>query len=256
MSKSVTFIVRTFMDTDRPSALLKEPNTWLLSRHWVKARIRLYHELTLKSILNQSFQDFRILVLCGQRHKETTQKIKWHPRVEVCYDEGRAVYESIQTDYLSVTRIDSDDLMHRDVMAEVRDNQIHTNGRACLVFNKCLSWRIPDRLLSIHHRNTPPTFTHIFPKSIYHNWSLLYKQHFLSHGRACRNGRKELSKNRYCIVKHWLGNCRIRHGQPLHVMSEEERQTVAKKYPQWVVLDREKIKEILKDFAVDEKWIK
>ena len=248
MNKSVTFIIRTFLDTDRA--------TQTLTRHWVKARIRLYHELTLKSILNQSFQDFRILVLCGQRHRETTRNAKWHPRLEICYDGGRAIYESINTDYLSVTRIDSDDLMHRDAMAEVRDNQIHTNGRACLIFNKCLSWRIPDRLMSVHYRDAPPTFTHIFPKSIYHNWPLLYSQHFLSHGRACRGVRRNLSKHKFCIVKHWLGNCRIRHGQPLHVMSEEERQTAAKKYPQWVVLDREKIKETLKDFAVDEKWIK
>ncbi|MBA7645508.1 hypothetical protein ES703_53266 [subsurface metagenome] len=39
------------------------------------------------------------------------------------------------------------------------------------------------------------------------------------------------------------------------MMTEEERQKVVVDYP-FVILDRDKIKEILKDYAVDEKWIK
>lgn len=249
MNKSVTFIVRSFLDYDRP--------TQTVTRHWVKARIRLYHELTLKSILNQSFQDFRILVLCGLRHKETTQYAKWHPRLEICHDGGRAIYESLDTDYLSITRIDSDDLMHRDAMAEVSDNQILTNKRECLVFQKCLLWNMPNRYLSRHDRSSPPTYTHIFPKMIYKDWPEFYSQNFVSHGRA---GGKlptsgKLSADKICIVKHWLGNNRIRHGSKIEILSEAERQQLAADYP-FVILEREKIKNMLKDFAVEEKWTK
>jgi len=256
MSKSVTFIVQSFLDYPRPGAEMKLPNTWLLSPHWVKARIRLYHELTLRSILNQSFQDFRIIVLCGECYKEITKNASWHERVEVCYDSGRVLNDSIDTDYLSITRIDSDDLMHKDAMAEVSQNLILTDKRECLIFDKCLAWYMPYRYVTRFYRSSPPTFTHIFPKSIYKNWDLFYSQHFFSHGKA--GGKlpttKRLSEHKYCIVKHWLGNNRIRHGNEIGTITEVERQQLASKYP-FVFIDKEKIKEILKDFAVEEKWI-
>lgn len=257
MSKSVTFIVQTFLDYPRPASELRLPNTWLLSPHWVKARIRFYHELTLRSILNQSFQDFRIVVLCGDRYKEITRNASWHERVEVCYDSGRALNESIDTDYLSITRIDSDDLMHKDAMAEVSQNLILTNKRECLVFNKCLAWYMPHRYMSIYCRKSPPTFTHIFPKSIYKNWNLFHSQHFLSHGKA--GGKlpttKRLSAHKYCIVKHWLGNNRIRHGHKIVLISDDERRRLADKYP-FVFIEKEEIKGMLKDFVVADKWIR
>lgn len=257
MNKSITFIIETTLDYERQSAVLKKPNTWLLSPEWVKGRIRLYHEFTLRSILNQSFQDFRIIVLCGNRYKEITKNASWHDRVEVCYDSGKALNDSIDTDYLSITRIDSDDLMHKDAMAEVSQNLILTNKRECLIFDKCLQWHRPDLYMSIHYRRSPPTYTQIFPKSIYKNWELFHSQHFLPHGKA--GGRlsttKRLSVHKYCIVRHWLGNNRIRHGKKLIIINEAERQQKAIKYP-FVVIDKEKIKGILKDFAVEEKWIK
>lgn len=257
MSKSVTFVVQTFLDYPRPGAEMKLPNTWLLSPHWVKARIRFYHELTLRSILNQSFQDFRIVVLCGSRYKEITKNTAWHERVEVCYDSGEALNDSIDTDYLSITRIDSDDLMHKDVMAEVSQNLILTDKRECLIYDKCLLWIMPHRYISRHYRASPPTFTHIFPKSIYKNFSRYHSEHFLSHGRS--GGKlpttKRLSAHKYCIVKHWLGNYRLRHGMKLTTISDAKRQELADKYP-FVFIDKEEIKEILKDFAVTDKWIR
>lgn len=249
MSKSVTFIVETMLDRDR--------STRIVPRWWAEARIKLYHEFTLKSVLNQSFQDFRIFILCGSHHKDLTQNAKWHERCEICYDDGQSKLADINTDYISISRIDSDDLFHRNAMADVRDNLLLTDRRECLIVQKCRKWDRVNRLLGIHERSSPPTITHIFPKSIYKDWNLFYSQHLLSHGRAGGKlpGTIKLPPFNYCIVGHWIGNNRIRHGNPLRVMTEEERQKMIADHP-WVILEKEKIKEILKDFAVEEKWIK
>lgn len=253
MNKSITFILRIPIDYDRAN--------WIPTLDWVKARIRLFHELTLKSILNQSFQDFRIFMICGNRNKNMTQNAKWHERCELCYDDGRSKLESIETDYISITRIDSDDLFHKDALADVRDNLLLTNKRECLIFRKCYRWDMVNRLINIFYRSSPPTYTHIFPKAIYKNWSLFQRQHIVTHGRA---GGKlpttiELPPFKVCIVKHWLNNNRMRHEMPLNVMSESERQQFATNpHVSWdnVILDRDRIKEILRDFGVDDKWIK
>ena len=81
--------------------------------------------------------------------------------------------------------------------------------------------------------------------------------HFMQHGRA--GGRlsttKELSKHKICVMKHENNISRIRRGAKLTVFDEKQRQLLAIK-DKSVILDREKIKNILKDFAVEEKWIK
>jgi len=249
VNKSITFIVKSSLNRDRPGRIVPH---W-----WVEGRIKLFHELTLKSILNQSFQNFRIFVFCGSHHRDLTQNAEWHERCEICYDDGRKKIAAINTDYISITRIDSDDLFHKNAMADVRGNVLLTEKRECLIVQQCRKWDRVNRLLGIHGRASPPTFTHIFPKSIYKNWDLFRSQHMLSHGKAGGKlpGTVKLPAYNHCIVTHWLGNNRIRHGTPLHVMTEEERQKVATTHP-CLILDREKIKEILKDYAVDEKFIK
>jgi len=219
---------------------------------WVKYRLDLYHKFTLPSLLNQSFADFRIFVLCGNTHRAVTEGYKWHERVEPCYDLGRSRIAEIDTDFLALTRIDSDDLMHREAMAEVRDRISFIDDRECLVFRKPLEWEKINRV--IRHPFTgmsPPFFTHVFPRRIYQDWATFSKLHHLRHQKAAL-GAKSLSSYKICTISHLHNISRDRKGIKPKPFPEAQRRELGNK-SEGVIFDRDKIINILKDFGVKEE---
>lgn len=244
----ITHVVSIFFSFDR--------TTWTLSPEWIKKRIKFFEAFTLKSLLNQSFQDFRIFLICGNRHRKITDAHQWHGKVELCYDNCQAKYAGINTDHVAITRIDSDDLFHKDALAEVRDSVILSNRRECLIFRKNLVWDVINRVIGRHYRQAPPFFTHIFPRRIFRNWPLFSQQHCLVHGQA--GGRlpstKELSEHKVCVVQHRDNISLIRRGLKPVMLSEEQRQALAVRY-EWQILDRDRIVAILRDFGVEEGLI-
>ena len=198
MKPTVTHIVNIFFDYDR--------ETLLLDPQWIKDRFNLFHATTLRSLLGQTFQDFRIWVYCGQRNKPLTQSLDWHPRVERIYDEGQAAMKTVDTNFVALTRIDSDDLMHREAMADVRREMLYdATRRRVLIFKRNLVWDQNNEFIGYHYRSAPPFFTHIFPWTIYQNFKEYHDQHFVVHGKSgARDSANvvELPKHRICVVKH------------------------------------------------------
>ena len=250
-NKTITFIVQVFFDYDRNDEFSK-----FLTQKWIIKRFGFFHEFTLKSLLGQTFKNFRIFVLCGERFREITSKLPWYHGVEVCYDMGRSKYEKIETDYVSITRIDSDDLYHRRAIGEISRNVILTDKRECLIYRKCLMWNIYNRYIGIHYRVSPPFYTHIFPKKIYKDWDRFVEEHFNVHGQA--GGRlprtKELRPHRACVVKHSENFSLTRRELNPHVLNDEERRVLQVEGDR-IILDRGQIGEILGKFSVDKKWI-
>jgi len=197
MSLNNRFIVCTYIDWEVEGM---KP----LTEDWVKQRLDIFSKYTLKSLLNQSFSDFEIWALCGSLHKKITQNYNWNNKVKVMYDKGYQEIMNNNSDYISFTRIDSDDLYHRDAMKEVKDNLILTNELTGLIFRKNLLWDTINKYIGRHIRNCPPFFTHIYPKKLVKNWNFYCKTHFVDHGRALRGIKKvkELSDNKACVVKH------------------------------------------------------
>lgn len=244
--KNITFVVQSHLDWERANRVL--------TSEWVRQRLDFYHKFTLPSLLNQTFTDFRIFVFCGHTHRMLTEDYPWHERVEPCHDLGRSKLAAISTGCLSLTRIDTDDLMHKDAMAEVRDSISMADGRECLVFRKNLKWGMVNRLIGYHYAKSPPYFTHVFPRRIYSNWELFRSLHFVPHGRASPNA-KELPKHRICVVKHWHNDSLDKQGLKPRQLTEEQRHELVAKQPE-IILERRRIVEILKDFAVKEEDIK
>jgi len=141
-----------------------------LTPQWVKGRLDLFHDTTLKSLLNQSFQDFRIWAICGQNNLDVTRGYGWHERVEPMYDKGEAALAGIDTEYVAVTRIDSDDLMHRDGMGEVHDRLDFANPGRVLVFRDNLAWNRLNGYIGYYYRTSPPFFTQLYPKKQHRDW--------------------------------------------------------------------------------------
>ena len=248
--KRVTFIVQSPMNIEQPWGIP-------LSAEWVKARLDLYHKFTLPSLLNQSFADFRIFAYCGEASRAVNESYPWHPRVEQCYDFGKSRIEEIDTDFLSITRIDSDDLMHREAMAEVRDNVGFVDGRESMVFTKCFTWdTINNSIRGYPHMGEhPPFFTHVFPRSIYSDWEKFCKLHHLPFSKATPDAKK-LSARKICMLRHWNNISIRKKNRKPKILTEEQRGKLIERERYGFVIDRNKIIKILKDFSVKEEDIK
>jgi len=268
---TITHIVQIFLDIERPNSDVYNLD---LSLAWVKKRIEFFNKFTLPSLLNQSFQDFRIFLLCGNKHKAYTSGLKWNKRVELCYGKGEKgtitqdpgypkpglkieEFGAIDTDYIAITRLDSDDLFHRDAMADVRDNVIMSDERRCLIFKKYLLWDTVNRYLHpIHHKRSPPFITHIFPKAIYKDYGKFASQHFLSHRFA---GGKlpetvELPADRVCVVNHEDNISRLKKNRKLSLLSKEERDNL-KRNERSYIYDVGGMSHLLRYFAVSKNDI-
>lgn len=241
----VEFIIQISMDGDW-SFLPKE-------EEWVRYRIKFFEKYTLKSLLNQTFLDFRIFLLCGQRFNHITSSHPWHEKVEVCYDAAKEKYlDTIDSDHVSITRIDSDDMFHRDAMMEVKNNLSRSNRRECLIFRKNLFWGMVNNVIGHYYAASPPYFTHIFPKAIYKDWEQFRAEHYVHHGRAGGKlaSTKELSVHKVCITRHQYNISDRRSGKKPKLWTEEERRK--KLATGEYISDRREIARILADFGVEE----
>jgi len=248
--KTVTHIVETYIGYDRP--------TWIPNPEWIKWRADFFHKYTLRSLRNQSFKDFRIFVQCGNRNREMIENYDWAPELSICFDNGKNQYDKIDTDYIATSRLDSDDLMHKDAMQEIHDNLIFSDRREVLAFFTWRAWNIQNNFIrKTHIRSSSPFFTHIFPRSIYKNWKLFMSQHFLAHGSggAGDRGGKRLSEHKICITRHSQNTSHLKKGIQTHPMNEIQLEEFKAKWGSEMTFNKEEMYEILKDFGMPKEMI-
>lgn len=243
---NVQYVVEVYFDIDRP--------TLILTQEWVRHRLELFHKWTIPSLLNQTNQNFRIWVYCGLRNQEITTNYQgWNPKVEISYNFGRKLVQSVNKDFLALTRIDSDDLMHKDGMAEIMDFK-PTGNCDFLIFRKNLFWDKYNGFISYHNRTFPPFATHIFPRSVYENWGKFHEMHHVRHGKTGARAFPEiheLSEHKICVVHHGENIGHIRRGLQPTVVTAEMRGKLLKKG--LIMSDRPDVMlEILKPFGVKE----
>jgi len=268
---TITHVVQIFLDIERPS---RDKYNLELPLEWVKKRIEFFNKFTLPSLLNQSFQNFRIFLICGNKHKAYTSNLSWNKQIELCYGKGKSgtittgpgypmpglkieEFLNIDTDYIAITRLDSDDLLHREAMVDVRDNVIMTDERRCLIFKKYLFWDMVNRhIRPIYHKRSPPFITHVFPKSIYKDYNEFARQHFISHRFAGGKVQEtiELPADRICTVNHEENISRIKKNRRFVLLSKEERDGLKKKETSYIY-DVGGMARILRNFAVSKSDI-
>lgn len=273
--RTITHIVQIFLDIERPNRDIYNLD---LPLGWVKKRIELFNRFTLPSLLNQTFQNFRIFLICGNKHKAYTSSLKWNKRVEICYGKGQEgtiatdpgypqpklkieEFGKIDTDYIAITRIDSDDLFHREAMADVRDainiNSLMAAERECMSFKKYIVWDTVNRyIFPVHHKPSPPFYVHIFPRAIYKDYKKFTSQHFINHRFAVpRNERtKELPADRICVVHHKDNISRIKKNRKLEILGKQEKESMKRTQANFI-FDKQRMYEILRDFSVSMKDI-
>jgi len=243
--KNVAFIVEIQIGIDR--------DTWTPNPEWVRWRADFFHQYTLNSLKNQTFQDFQIFVQCGDRNRQMLESYDWDPAISPCFNWGRNRYEEIDTEYISITRIDSDDLFHKDTLAEIKENLILSDRREVLVFKRWLMWDMLNGFIKKNHiRSSSPFFTHIFPKAIYKNWELFSRFHFCPHGRGGAGDRlgKELSPHKVCIIRHGKNTNKLKYGIKIVPLNTREMEKFKEEYGKDMIDDPNEMFATLKNFGI------
>jgi len=227
-----------------------------LSAEWVRDRIKLFHDFTLSSILNQSVDDFDVWALCGNNNVDVTKSYKWNDRITVVYDKGKSLLKKYNYDYIVLIRIDSDDLYHADALLDIKNNVMLTNEMEYMIFRSGIAWNRPNNYIIKYIRHSPPFFVHIYPKKLYKDFDYFCKTHYVSHGRA--GGRlartKELSENKFCVVKHWTNVTEMLGSKnSCNMTSDRARKIVGNNF---ITDDTSEIVSILKEFGINEEKIK
>lgn len=253
MSK-FTHVVEIFL-WDRP--------TWEMTEDYLRYRLDFFHKYTLKSLLNQSIKNFHIFVQLGNKYKKITEAYPWHRRVTRCYDYGREYYSRIKTQFLIISRLDSDDIFHEGAIKAIRKKMIlHPRKRIVLVFKKNICYDMINNCIVPHRKSTSPFFTHIFPRRIYRRrWEIFSEQHFCEHGNHGAGDKEgiELPRNMVCVLKHGQNVSLLKRNLPPFKLSGQQKKQLKimgksdfnlPAYDE-AIWDEDKIAEILKDFGVE-----
>jgi hypothetical protein len=250
--ETITFVVQVFLDIERP-----DPNV-LLPFSWVQDRVKVFNQFTLRSLLRQTSQDFHIFLICGRRHKAYTSSLPWHKRITLIYPTGddrigaTLTYSprfkdaiptlhiqellDFETDYVAISRLDSDDMYHKEAMAEIQGTSklVYKEGlRTRLLFRMFWKWHRMDRILEQQREASPPFYTHIFPREVYQDKHTLQGLHFNNHRflGGSRDEAIELSSNKVCVLSHEQNISRIKRGRPLRYMRPCERGRLLRQAP-------------------------
>jgi len=206
MPITITSVVSIFFDTFRPELkIYRNKYNPIQTEEWIKNRASFFNDWTLKSLRNQSFKDFRIFLLCSERSKEVVESYDW-PDVEICYDDGKSKYEELDSEYVAVTRIDSDDLFHKDTLKIINENLVLTDKIEKLFMSDYYRWLYEHDVIT--HITSPleiekwsPSYTIIYPKSAYKDWDLFRIHWFKFIKTTCSNPEHILPPNLVCMVR-------------------------------------------------------
>jgi len=256
----VKFIIRTSIDVDRIT--WRPGQKGRVPPEWVKHRLELFNNYCLQSILNQTEQDFDIWAFCGECYKDITSNYKWHPRVRVVYNHDEFIKDfaaKTNEDYITLARIDSDDLFYKDALKSIKENLVKDpNIITQLAFRTLYSWNRFSNVISRYHQSHPPCFVHTVPKKLYKDFDYFKRHHFTKHVGGSHNA-KTLPKFYVCETRHdqsWT--IRKRHDWSKSyrhdVMSEEEKLHRFKNGKLFAI-EKEGLYNILKDFGIKKELI-
>ena len=177
--KNITFVVNSSLDVFHPEFAAQHGKKYsgTCSAEWTKKRIEFFQEWTLKSLRNQSVQDFRVFMLCSEKSKSLIGLYDWDANIEHCYDYGEAKFAALDTDYIAMTNLDSDDLFHKDAIKIIQENLILSDKVERLLTSDYYRWLFHHNCFI--HITDPlkvdtklcvrwsPCWTLIFPKAEY-----------------------------------------------------------------------------------------
>jgi len=206
MNQNVTFIISTMLDIYRPELRAKYGHRYKgeYSAEWSKQRIKFFRKWTLKSLHNQSFKDYTILMFCREESRKLIEAYEWDDNIRHCYDYGDQAFSEIDTEFVSITRMDTDDLFHRRGMELVAENFLKTKTQEKLLFSDYYEW-LCNHGVFIHRLNPllivngvrwAPGYTLILPSV-----ADVKKKWFICPPDMCQKPHRVIGKNMICAFK-------------------------------------------------------
>ena len=181
------------------------------SLEWWKYRLSLYKHYTLNSIINQTNQNFYLLMTVDDRYPlrdELEEILKQSGLRYIMIDRTieNDLLNKVKTlpdfKYVYTTRIDSDDLFRKDVVEEIQKYDFRHRG--ALVFQKGYCYDAVNKKLQHYRVQSPPNSTIMYPRNVF-----LYenkrREYMNIHGHDQVFGQMNsivLSENKYMILIH------------------------------------------------------
>lgn len=199
--KTVAFVVHVWLDVENTIlGVSRQPFMKdVRSLKWSRRRMELFTTYTLRSLMRQRFDNFRILLFLNPRYRSMHRQFDLPEKVLKIYDAGKSFYtKHLKTDYVVIFRTDSDDLLHRDVMAIVRDTAVYKNFRTSCTFHKVIQWNLHHKFISDYTLPRSPFTAHVFPRKIYSNWDRIKVEQFMDY----RTNNHHFEERKICIIRH------------------------------------------------------
>ena len=218
------------------------------SLDWWKYRLSLYKHYTLNSIVNQSNQNFYLLMTIDNRFPLRDELEETLKQSGLRY---LLVNRSVENDFINKvktlpdfkyvfsTRIDSDDLFRKDAVEEIQ--KYNYSWRRALVFQKGYCYNCIDKKLQHYKVISPPNSTIMYPKEIFLDADKS-REYMNIHGHDQVFSQLDsiiLSENKYMILVH-------KHNRRT-IYIEGER---AEELQRFVIPENEH-ENILKDFNIN-----
>jgi len=221
------------------------------SHQWIDIRFDLFQKFTLRSILNQYHDDFDLWVVCDKNNRDYVAQLPWHRKVELIFDRGEQRTYEIDDDWLTISRLDSDDLYHLSTLQTIRDlseRKKRVDKVASFSFGQNLLWDRNYGFIGKHIRKLPTPFTtRIFSKDMYKDWDKFKQAAFVAHAAPMRRllGTEMLpDKNKVCVVKHGTNTRELK--QSKNPTSYSPRQLTSEAD----ITDPDRIAQILHEYGV------
>lgn len=256
MNPSVTFVISTMLDIYRPELKKRYGERYKgeYSAEWSRNRIDFFRGWTLKSLQNQTFQDFTILMFCHENSRDLIESYEWDDNIRHCYDYGDAAFSEIDTGFISITRMDTDDLLHRDGMALIARNFSETKRRGKFLFSDYYSCLFHHGIF-IHRLNPlsvvkgarwSPGYTLILP-----NGADVRKEWFICPVDMCRKPYLVIGSDMICDIKiDGSTHYQIWNNKAASYKILKESTGWAKKRGEEIITSTDKQVEILSDFGI------
>lgn len=141
---------------------------------WWKYRLDLYKTYTLNSLVNQTNQNFYLLMLVDNR------LLLYNDLEEILKQSGLKyllIRKNLENDfkekmrtlpdskYIYSTRIDTDDVFRYDVVEEIQ--KYDYSDKRLLVYQKGYCYDVVNRRLQHYFAKSPPFYTIMFPKEVF-----------------------------------------------------------------------------------------
>jgi len=185
---------------------------------WWKHRLKIFEHYTLNSLTCQTNKNFYIVMHLRNKFPEEL-KNELNRILAQSNIPYLIVYPDILNDikdkfeknipsskYIHATRIDSDDLFHKDVVEEIR--QYEFADRRALVFQKGYCFDAVNNRLQHYKVMSPPNSTITYPREIYYDQEKLRKYlRVEGHDQIFSSMNSiVLSENKYLILIHGHNN--------------------------------------------------